>query len=66
MLNLTWEISRKYSITEKLVNLVTDTVDHTFDCMVKNEGINKPFATLDYIHSMFLNIMAASAFGKRY
>ena len=57
---------RKYSITEKLVNLVTDTVDLTVDTMLKNEGLDKPFYALDYVHNLFNNILAASAFGKRY
>ena len=58
-------LSRKYSVTDKLASLVSDTVDHAIDNMVKNEGINKPFVPLVYVYNMFLNILAASAFGTR-
>ena len=57
---------RKYSISEKLVTLVTDTVDYTIDNMVKREGLNTPFNPINHIYSIFLNIMSMSAFGKRY
>ena len=57
---------RKYSTTEKLTNLAIDCVDHTVETIIEREGLNKPFVSHDYTHNIFLNILAASAFGKRY
>ena len=58
-------MNRKYSTTDKLVYLVSDVVDHTIKTIVEKEGLDKPFAPFDYIYNTFLNILAASAFGKR-
>ena len=58
-------MNRKYSITDKLVYLVSDCVDHTIKTIIENEGLDKPFTPFDYIYNTFLNIIASSAFGKR-
>ena len=56
--------SRKYATTEKLAYLASDCVDHTIETIIEKEG-DRPFVPFDYIYSMFLNILANSAFGKR-
>ena len=58
-------MNRKYSTTDKLVYLVSDVVDHTIKTIIEKEGLDKPFEPFEYIYSTFLNILAASAFGKR-
>ena len=60
------KFSRQYSTTEKLANLVIDCVDHTIDNIIEKEGLDKPFVPFDYIYNLFLNILSASAFGRRY
>src|SRR5882724_3288237 len=56
---------RKYSTSDKLVYLATDCVDQTIDTIIEREGFGKPFIPFDYICNMFMDILTASAFGKR-
>ena len=59
-------MNRKYSASDKLVYLASDCVDHTIETILEKEGLDKPFDPYEYIYYTFLNIMTASAFGKRY
>ena len=47
------------------MDVVSDCVDHTIKTIVEKEGLDKPFVPFEYIYSMFLNILATSAFGQR-
>ncbi|XP_054165666.1 cytochrome P450 1A1-like [Oppia nitens] len=57
---------RKYSIVDRLPQLIANIVDQTVSLMLNREDINTGFQTFDYIYLLFLNIMAASVFGKIY
>ncbi|CAG2176555.1 unnamed protein product, partial [Oppiella nova] len=57
---------RKLAVSEKLSELVDDVVNETVETMISNEGIGKPFNPKTYIYMSVLNIIASSAFGKRY
>ncbi|CAG2170385.1 unnamed protein product, partial [Oppiella nova] len=57
---------RKLAVSEKLSDLVDDVVNETVETMIKNEGIGKPFNPKTYIYMSVINIIASSAFGKRY
>ena len=57
---------RKFANDEKLAFLVNDVVGETIETIKKEEGINKPFNPVNYIYLTVFNILASSAFGKRY
>ena len=57
---------RKYSVDEKLALLVNDVVRETVNTIKEQEGIDKPFDPSDYIYLTIYNILASSAFGKRF
>ena len=57
---------RKYSNDEKLAFLVNDVVGETVNTIKEKEGIDKPFDPVHYIYLTIYNILASSAFGKRY
>ena len=57
---------RKYANDEKLALLVNDVVGESIETIKKVEGINKPFNPVNYIYLTVFNILASSAFGKRY
>ncbi|CAG2168693.1 unnamed protein product [Oppiella nova] len=57
---------RKLAVSEKLSDLADDVVNETVETMIKNEGIGKPFNPKTYIYMSVINIIASSAFGKRY
>ena len=59
-------LNRKYSTSDKLSYLVVDCVDHTIKTIIDKEGFDKEFIPFEYIYNTFLNIIASSAFGKRY
>ena len=46
--------------------LVNDVVGETVETIKKNEGINKPFCPNNYLYLTMYNILASSAFGRRY
>lgn len=70
----TWESLRrvshgaviKYARDEKLALLVNDVVGETVETIKNKEGINKPFDAVNYIYLTVYNILASSAFGKRF
>ena len=57
---------RKYSVDEKLALLVNDVVGETVETIKKKEGINTLFNPVDYLYLIVFNILASSAFGKRF
>ena len=57
---------RKYAVSDELAYLVCDIVDDTVKTIIEKEGINKPFNPFTTIYLTFFNILAQSAFGKRY
>ncbi|CAG2177715.1 unnamed protein product, partial [Oppiella nova] len=57
---------RKLAVSEKLSDLVDDVVNETVETIISNEGIGKPFNPKTYIYMSVINIIASSAFGKRY
>ena len=46
--------------------MVSDVVDDTIKTIIDREGVDNPFDPYVYIYHLFLNIMAASVFGKKY
>ena len=58
--------ARKYSVDEKLALLVNDVVGETVETIKKKEGINTLFNPVDYLYLIVFNILASSAFGKRF
>ena len=59
-------IHRKLAVSDKLAYLVDDVVEQTVTQMKINEGFGKPFDPKSYIYMLVFNIIASSAFGKRY
>ncbi|CAG2111371.1 unnamed protein product [Medioppia subpectinata] len=57
---------RKLAISEKLSDLVDDVVDETVQTMKKTHPIGTPFNPKSFIYANVFNIIASSAFGKRY
>ncbi|CAG2177960.1 unnamed protein product [Oppiella nova] len=57
---------RKLAASEKLSDLVDDVVNETVETMICKEGTDKPFNPKTYIYMSVFNIIASSAFGKRY
>ena len=57
---------RKYAVRDNLGYLVSEVVDHIIGVIIEKEGINKSFCPFNYIYFTFINILALSAFGKRY
>ncbi|CAG2105787.1 unnamed protein product, partial [Medioppia subpectinata] len=57
---------RKLVVSEKLSDLVDDIVDETVQIMKKTHPIGTPFNPKSFIYAYVLNIIASSAFGKRY
>ncbi|XP_054157487.1 steroid 17-alpha-hydroxylase/17,20 lyase-like [Oppia nitens] len=57
---------RKLAISEKLYVLANDAVRETVDTIITTEGYDKPFNPMSYIYMSVINIIASSAFGKRY
>ena len=57
---------RKYAVDEKLALLVNDVVREIADTIKEQEGIDKPFDPVNYIYLTIYNILASSAFGKRF
>ena len=57
---------RKYANDEKLAFLVNDVVAEIVNTIKEKEGIDKPFDPVHYIYLTIYNILASSAFGKRY
>ena len=57
---------RKLAVSDKLAYLVDDVVDQTIAQIKTNEGVGKPFDPKSYIYMLVFNIIASSAFGKRY
>ncbi|XP_022256853.1 cytochrome P450 1A1-like [Limulus polyphemus] len=54
---------RKYAVSEELAELVQDVVDASVRKMLKEK---EPFDPTLYIYLLIYNIVASSAFGKRY
>ncbi|XP_054157433.1 steroid 17-alpha-hydroxylase/17,20 lyase-like [Oppia nitens] len=57
---------RKLAVSEKLYVLANDAVRETVDSMIATEGCDKPFNPKSYVYMSVINIIASSAFGKRY
>ena len=57
---------RKYSTNDRLVYTACDSVDEVIELIVNKEGLNKEFKPNDYNYLLFLNIIAKSAFGKKF
>lgn len=57
---------RKLAASDKLAYMVRDSVDNTVALILKNEGTDKAFSPFNYIYLSVYNIIARSAFGKRY
>jgi hypothetical protein len=57
---------RKLGSSEKLLYLVSDSVDKTVNLIQDKHGVNKPFDIVSYIYLMIYNVIASSVFGKRY
>ncbi|XP_054157898.1 steroid 17-alpha-hydroxylase/17,20 lyase-like [Oppia nitens] len=57
---------RKLAVSEKFYILANDAVRETVDTMIATEGCDKPFNPMSYIYMSVINIIASSAFGKRY
>ncbi|XP_076351965.1 steroid 17-alpha-hydroxylase/17,20 lyase-like isoform X1 [Tachypleus tridentatus] len=54
---------RKYAVSDKLAELVTDVVNNTAQNMLQEK---QPFDPVSHLYVIIYNIIASSAFGKRY
>jgi hypothetical protein len=45
---------------------VSEVVDETVAEIKQKEGIDKPFNIIEYNYNIIMNIIAETAFGKRY
>lgn len=63
--NNSLNLPRKYSTTEKLIDVTVDSVDTAIKNIVEREGIDQKFDPFDYIYNMCLNVMAVSGLGKK-
>ena len=59
-------MNRKLAINDKFSELVDDVVDETVRLIKDNIGYNKAFNPKSYVYLTVYNIIASSAFGKRY
>ena len=57
---------RRWSVDDKLALLVNDVTKQTVDAIKEKEGLNNPFDPVTYIYLAVFNVLASSAFGKRF